>query len=39
MFCAPADQKLIGLVTVGHAAEKFIAPKRSLADVIHREKF
>ncbi len=36
---APADQKLVGLVTVGYAAETPSPPKRPLAAVLHRERF
>lgn len=39
MLGAPVDQKLIGLVAVGHAAENFAPPKRALAAVLHRERF
>jgi nitroreductase len=37
---APAEFKAIGLVAIGYAAESLpMPPKRSLAEVLHREKF
>jgi nitroreductase len=37
---APAAHKLIGLVAVGYATEETpLPPKRSLSEVLHRERF
>ena len=40
MLGAPPGQKLIGLVAIGYAAEEpGLPPKRTLAQVLHRDKF
>jgi len=40
MLGAPAGVKLVGLVAIGYAAKSSSMPsKRSLAEVLHREKF
>lgn len=39
MFGAPANQKLVGLVAIGYAAEVPAPPKRPLSEVLHRERF
>ncbi|MFA6583745.1 MAG: hypothetical protein WCS77_05560, partial [Elusimicrobiaceae bacterium] len=36
---APAGYKLVSIVGVGFAEEAARAPKRPLAEVLHREKF
>jgi nitroreductase len=38
-FGAPSDRKLIAIVSFGYPAEAPIVEKRTLADVLHWEKF
>ena len=38
-FGAPADRKLISIVSVGHPAESPAVDKRPLADLLHWERF
>lgn len=36
---APEDQKLVAMIAVGYPAETSSRPKRSLQEVLHRERF